>query len=102
MLLQRQAVLPRSYSGGNGSCVEVADLGEHIAVRDSKDRSGPKLVVTRETWRAFLDEVKTGKYVIEATSCDSSPHAPTVLAQAYVRRSGLPAPVRSRARALRQ
>lgn len=49
-----------SYSGGNASCVEVADLGEHIAVRDSKDRSGPKLIFTSETWRAFLAELKTG------------------------------------------
>jgi hypothetical protein len=28
-----------SYSGGNGSCVEVADLGEQVAVRDSKDKA---------------------------------------------------------------
>ncbi len=62
--LSRAVWKKSSYSGGNGSCVEVANLGEHIAVRDSKDRSGPKLVVTGETWRAFLDEVKTGKYVI--------------------------------------
>ncbi|MFI6662970.1 DUF397 domain-containing protein [Streptomyces sp. NPDC050523] len=25
-----------SYSGGANDCVEVADLGEHVAVRDSK------------------------------------------------------------------
>lgn len=48
-----------SYSGGNGSCVEIADLGEHIAVRDSKDRQGPKLVFTRDEWREFIQELKT-------------------------------------------
>jgi len=47
-----------SYSGSNGSCVEAADLGEHIAVRDSKDRNGPKLIFTREVWRAFLADVR--------------------------------------------
>lgn len=47
-----------SYSGGNGSCVEVADLGTHIAVRDSKDRQGPKLVFSREAWRGFVDVLK--------------------------------------------
>lgn len=51
-----------SYSGGNGSCVEVADLGEHIAVRDSKDREGPKLVFEREVWGAFLNDLKAGAY----------------------------------------
>jgi hypothetical protein len=45
-------------SGGNGSCVEVADLGERVAVRDSKDKDGPKLVFSREVWRAFLDDLK--------------------------------------------
>jgi hypothetical protein len=55
-----QAVWKKSsYSGGNGNCVEVADLGEHIAVRDSKDRNGPKLVFAREVWRTFLANVKT-------------------------------------------
>lgn len=31
-----------SYSGGNGSCVDATDLGIHVAVRDSKDKSGSK------------------------------------------------------------
>lgn len=49
-----------SYSGGNGDCVEVADLGEHIAIRDSKDRTGPVLVVGRETWHTFVQDVGAG------------------------------------------
>lgn len=47
-----------SYSGGDGSCVEVADLAEHIAVRDSKDKTGPRLVFEREEWQVFLEDVK--------------------------------------------
>jgi len=47
-----------SYSGNTGNCVEVADLGDHVAVRDSKDPDGPKLVFTRDVWRAFLESVK--------------------------------------------
>lgn len=46
----------RSNNGGN--CVEIADLGGDIAVRDSKDPNGPKLVMTRVHWRAFTDAVK--------------------------------------------
>jgi hypothetical protein len=51
-----------TYSGGNGSCVEVADLGSVIAVRDSKDNSGPKLVFAPDQWRAFMRSVKTGAH----------------------------------------
>ncbi|MFF5243616.1 DUF397 domain-containing protein [Streptosporangium sp. NPDC000095] len=49
-----------SLSGGNGDCVEVADLGDAVAVRDSKDPSGPKLVFARNTWAAFVTDLKNG------------------------------------------
>ncbi|MBO4204733.1 DUF397 domain-containing protein [Micromonospora echinofusca] len=45
----------RSSGGGNGDCVEVADAGEVVAVRDSKDRSGPVLTFPRTAWRTFVD-----------------------------------------------
>jgi Domain of unknown function (DUF397) len=44
-----------SYTQGNGSCVEVADLrGGRIAVRDTKDRPGLALVMSADVWRSFL------------------------------------------------
>lgn len=45
-------------SGGNGACVEVAVLDGVIAVRDSKDRSGPMLTFDRSAWRSFLSGLK--------------------------------------------
>jgi Domain of unknown function (DUF397) len=45
-------------SGTNGNCVEVADLGEYIAVRDSKDKGGPKLVFSREVWSSFIGNLR--------------------------------------------
>ena len=50
-----------TYSGGNGSCVEIADLGTAAAVRDSKDRNGPKLVFAADEWRSFVDTIKADK-----------------------------------------
>ncbi len=48
-------------SGENGGmCVEVAAVPEHIAVRDSKDPEGPKLVFGREAWRVFAAGLKEG------------------------------------------
>ncbi|MEV8637308.1 DUF397 domain-containing protein [Streptosporangium sp. NPDC051023] len=50
-----------SRSGGNGDCVEVAgNLPGFVAVRDSKDPSGPALVFTRGEWEAFVNDVKSG------------------------------------------
>ena len=49
-------------SGGNGACVEVAQLRTLIAVRDSKDPDGPKLVFPAADWRAFTDAVKAGRF----------------------------------------
>jgi len=47
-----------SRSSGNGACVEVADVPEAVAVRDSKDPDGPKLVFTRKAWAGFTESTK--------------------------------------------
>jgi len=52
-----------SYSGnGGGDCVEVArNLPGIVAVRDSKDRSGPALALTPSAWQEFIGGVKSGE-----------------------------------------
>lgn len=50
-------------SGANGECVEVADnLPEVVAVRDSKDRSGPALIFGRGEWAAFVAATRHGHF----------------------------------------
>jgi Domain of unknown function (DUF397) len=50
-------------SGGNGgNCVEVAEMPDAFAVRDSKDPTGPVLVFTLAEWRAFIDGAKAGEF----------------------------------------
>jgi hypothetical protein len=51
-----------SRSSGNGNCVEVAFLDETVAVRDSKDRSGPVLVFTPAEWDAFVAGARDGEF----------------------------------------
>jgi hypothetical protein len=48
-----------TYSGSNGGqCVEVAcNLPGIVAVRDSKDPTGPKLIVASRDWTAFVRRV---------------------------------------------
>lgn len=51
-----------SHSSGQGACVEVAELRTAIAVRDSKDPDGPKLVFPATDWQTFTDDVKSGRF----------------------------------------
>lgn len=58
-----KAVWRRStHSSPTGqNCVQVAvNLGGVVAVRDSKDPEGGKLIVQRSVWSAFVDEVRAG------------------------------------------
>lgn len=50
-----------SRSGAGGNCVEWADLGGAVAVRDSKNPTGPVLVFTPGEWAAFVEGVKHGE-----------------------------------------
>ena len=51
-----------SFSTTNG-CVEVAVVGDRIAVRDSKQRGrGPVLEFTEVEWAAFLNGVRGGEF----------------------------------------
>jgi hypothetical protein len=52
-----------SYSGQNGSCVEIGnDRARAVAVRDSKDPEGPKLVIGPQDWQRFAARVKAGHF----------------------------------------
>ncbi|MER5455731.1 DUF397 domain-containing protein [Micromonospora sp. NPDC002389] len=48
-----------SRSANNGDCVECAILPDAIAVRDSKDRSGPVLVFSHSQWSVFVTDLTT-------------------------------------------
>ncbi|WP_019632825.1 DUF397 domain-containing protein [Actinomadura atramentaria] len=46
-------------SGDNGgNCIEVASVPETIAVRDSKDPEGPRLLLPRDEFRTFAAVVR--------------------------------------------
>ena len=49
-------------SGANGNCVEVAEFNNAVAVRDSKDPSGPALLFTAQEWAAFIEGAKDGEF----------------------------------------
>ncbi|MEU6744663.1 DUF397 domain-containing protein [Spirillospora sp. NPDC046719] len=48
-----------SYTTSNGgNCVELASVPGTVAVRDSKDPDGPRLVFDRRAFAEFLTSVK--------------------------------------------
>jgi hypothetical protein len=53
-----------SYSNANGGqCVEVArNLPGVVAVRDSKDPEGPKLIFEPAEWHVFTSGVRVGEF----------------------------------------
>lgn len=53
-----------SRSGGAGNnCVEIADnLPSVVGIRDSKDRTGPALLLPHRGWASFIAGVKGGAF----------------------------------------
>jgi hypothetical protein len=56
----------RSNGNGGNNCVEVAHLETAVAVRDSKDPSGPALIFNSASWTEFLNSAKNGEFDIDA------------------------------------
>jgi len=52
----------RSNGNGGNNCVEVAQLDTAVAVRDSKDPSGPALIFSSASWAEFLSSAKDGEF----------------------------------------
>lgn len=52
----------KSRRSGLNGCVEVAVVDRVIAVRDSKDRSGPVLRFRPDEWEAFVAGVRDGEF----------------------------------------
>jgi hypothetical protein len=54
-----------SYSAANGGsdqCVEVGQTPTLVALRDSKDPSGPVLTVTPAAWDSFIRGLAAGDF----------------------------------------
>ncbi|MEX3099854.1 MULTISPECIES: DUF397 domain-containing protein [unclassified Streptomyces] len=52
------AWIKSSYSNAGQNCVEVAALSPHIGVRDSKNPTGPALLLPSSAWSPFLTHLR--------------------------------------------
>lgn len=46
---------------GGGTCVEVAPLADAVGVRDTENRDLGAHVVTRASWTALINAIKTNR-----------------------------------------
>lgn len=61
--LSRAVWRKSARSNNGGACVEVAtNLPGVVAVRDSKNPTGPTLIVAAGQWRAFIRGLKDGHH----------------------------------------
>ncbi|MEV5598272.1 DUF397 domain-containing protein [Streptomyces sp. NPDC052496] len=50
-----------SYSGSDAdACVEIAIQSDAVRIRDSKDVTGPQLIVSSRAWAAFIPFAAAG------------------------------------------
>lgn len=50
----------RSSQCDAGACVEIAQLGESIMLRNSRHPEGPVLTVAKSRWTVFVARMKDG------------------------------------------
>jgi Domain of unknown function (DUF397) len=48
-------------SADQGACVEMASIRASVLVRDSRNRSGPVLVVAARSWCELIECIKNGE-----------------------------------------
>ncbi len=52
----------RSSFCSDGACLEVASVGEGIALRDGKNRDAALILFSKQEWEDFLDGVAAGDF----------------------------------------
>ncbi|WP_030544458.1 DUF397 domain-containing protein [Streptomyces albus] len=50
------------HSAANNECVEIADLGPWVAIRDSKDRRRPALTVKAGSFTGLIAALKSARF----------------------------------------
>jgi hypothetical protein len=58
MDVRRNLTWRKSTKSAGGNCVEIAESGNNVHLRDSTDPAGPVLTFSRAAFRAFVADVK--------------------------------------------
>ncbi|MEU8074349.1 DUF397 domain-containing protein [Catellatospora citrea] len=63
--VETQVSWQRSTRCNDAACVEVAQFGSEIGLRDAKDPQGPVLRVTRQGFAAFIAGIRAGDFIAD-------------------------------------
>ncbi|MFI7145976.1 DUF397 domain-containing protein [Nonomuraea sp. NPDC050022] len=65
-MTDEQGWITSSRTGSGQQCVQMKPSGTGVALRDSKDPSGPQLRAGTDAWRSFLAGAKNGYFELSA------------------------------------
>src|SRR5690349_15856482 len=64
--MTEQGWITSSYTGSGQQCVQMKSTETGVALRDSKNPSGPQLLATPNIWQSFVTSAKNGSYELPA------------------------------------
>ena len=53
----------RSTYCADSTCVEIADAGDEMLMRDAKNKDQPFIRIDRAAWRQFVQGVENGEFL---------------------------------------
>ncbi|MFF5112044.1 DUF397 domain-containing protein [Streptosporangium sp. NPDC000509] len=71
-----------SYSGSGQQCVQMKPMPSGVAIRDSKNPEGPRLLCTPDAWRSLVTEARNGSYDLPSHLPETPSHLPKPAAAA--------------------
>ncbi|MFF3438292.1 DUF397 domain-containing protein [Streptosporangium sp. NPDC002721] len=61
-----QGWITSSYSGSGQQCVQMRPTSSGVAVRDSRNPDGSRLLCTPDAWKSLVTEARNGSYDLPA------------------------------------
>ncbi|MET8053594.1 DUF397 domain-containing protein [Streptosporangium sp. NPDC005286] len=93
-MTSEQGWITSSYSGSGQQCVQMKPVPSGVAIRDSKNPEGPRLLCTPNTWQTLVTEARNGCYDLPAHLTEAPSHLskPAATDLALAAAEWLPAP----------
>ncbi|MFI6458669.1 DUF397 domain-containing protein [Streptosporangium amethystogenes] len=75
-MTNEQGWITSSYSGSGQQCVQMKPTLSGVAIRDSKNPDGPRLLCTPDAWKSLVTEARNGSYDLPTPLPEAPSHLP--------------------------
>ncbi|WP_329080127.1 MULTISPECIES: DUF397 domain-containing protein [unclassified Streptosporangium] len=75
-MTDEQGWITSSYTGSGQQCVQMRPAPFGVAIRDSKNPDGPRLLCSSDAWKSLLTEARNGSYDLPAHLPGTPSHLP--------------------------